>query len=331
MKQARLLPLVALALSACATARAGVAPLEVRAVDWNPERAPIAPVRAVADLGDDVVVLSDGAATVLRGGHVVAVDRAVPRWIGAGTIPAPGGRGDWLVALDGAGGVRRVLRNGMLEPIADRFDLDGARVSSAGSLGGPAAAFRLDGAIAITDGAFVTRLASGPVASFACGGGRVALGGAPVRVVEVATRRVSAFALPRATGSGAAPAPLVALSPKGMLFVATTDALWGEDAGGDLRVRFEARGHSLHGLAVSADRVWFADGAELGVIEGDRVRETRGAGVRPDAALVGSSSGDVWVLSDGALARFAPADARRPAFEQAVLPVFRRACDVPPP
>ena len=120
---------------------------------------------------------------------------------------------------------------------------------------------------------------------------------------------------------------LVAVTPAGRLFVATADAIWAEDARGDLALRFEASGMTIHGLAAAANRVWFADGAELGVIEGDQVRETHGARVSPAAALAGSPSGDVWALTGGALARYAVVGTGGPDWDEAVAPVFRRACE----
>jgi mono/diheme cytochrome c family protein len=70
--------------------------------------------------------------------------------------------------------------------------------------------------------------------------------------------------------------------------------------------------------------VWFADGSELGVLEGDRARETHGAKLSPGAALVGSPGGDVWALAGGALARYAVAEGA--SWEETIAPVFRRAC-----
>jgi mono/diheme cytochrome c family protein len=73
--------------------------------------------------------------------------------------------------------------------------------------------------------------------------------------------------------------------------------------------------------------VWFADGAELGVNEGGRVRETTGARVSPAARISGSPSGDVWTLTGGTLARFAVLGDGGPDWDASVAPVFRRACE----
>jgi mono/diheme cytochrome c family protein len=335
--RARLLTAAGLAvgLAGCAAsphsrAGGGVTALQVRAVDWNPGQAPITGVRAVADSGSDVVAFADGAATVLTGGRVVAVDHSVPRWISAGTLPAADGSGTWIVGVDGDGRVRRLFGKATLEPVSDRFGLTNDQVTSVATLGSAVAGFRLRDQIAVADGASVTRYATGLLASFAGGGGRAALGGDPLRVFDVAGKHVSAFAVPDISSAGGpGRAAFVAMTPQGKLFVATPETIWAEDERGDLAVRFEARGMTIHGLAASADRVWFADGSELGVIEGAAVRETTGAHVSPAAELAASPSGDVWTLTGGALARYAVADvsAAAPAWDETVAPVFRRACE----
>jgi mono/diheme cytochrome c family protein len=315
---------LAAALAGCAAAphtRAGggVTSLRVRAVDWNAGRAPLAGVRAVADSGGVAVAFADGAATVIAGGAVVAVDRAVPRWKAAGTLPAADGTGPWIVGVDDAGRVLRLRGRSVFEPVSDRFGLAAERVLGVADAGGRWAGFLLADGVALADGAAVTRYAAAPAGVLAGGGGHLALGGAPVRVVDAATRAVHAFAVPEGERS-----PLVAVNAAGRVFVATPDAVYGEDARGDLRLRFESARGAVHGLAAAGARVWFADGAELGVIDGARVRETTGAGLPAHATLTGSPSGDVWTLADGALARYAVDD--EPGWDDTVAPVFRRAC-----
>lgn len=330
MRRGAATAVLGLALAGCAAsphsraggapAPAGVAPLRIRAVDWNAGGAPVARVRAVADSGSDVVAFADGEATVLSGGRVVAVDRTVARWVSAGTLPAPDGSGTSIVGVDGDGRVRRLFGKSALEPVSERFGLTGEHVTGIATLGGGVSGFRLADGIAVADGKAVTRYATGPLAAFTGGGGRAALGGDPLRVFDVAKKTVSAFTVPDR-------ASFVAVTARGRLFVATPEAIWAEDDCGDLTLRFEAAGMTIHGLAAAAERVWFADGAELGVIEGARVRETKGAKVSPAAELTGSPSGDVWTLTAGALARFAVVGEGGPAWDETIAPVFRRSCE----
>jgi hypothetical protein len=233
------------------------------------------------------------------------------------------------VGVDGDGRVHRLFGKSSLEPVSDRFGLGADHVIAVAALGGNAAGFRLQDEIAVADGASVTRYATGPLASFAGGGGRAALGGDPLRVFDVTAKRVSSFAVPDASSAeGPGRAAFVTVTSAGRLFVATPDTIWAEDDRGDLALRFEAAGLTIHGLAASGDRVWFADGPELGCVEGSRVLETTGARVSPAAQLTGSPSGDVWTLTGGTLARYAVAGASAaPPWDEVVAPVFRRACE----
>jgi hypothetical protein len=317
--------LTALALSSCATSPSVPArgALQVRAVDWNPTHAPIAGVRAVADSGSDVVAFADGAATVLSGGRVVAIDHSVARWVFAGTLPAADGSGTWIVGVDGDGHVRRLLGKAKLETISDRFGLADARVSAVASLGGSAAAFLLENQIAVSDGAHVTRFATGPVTAMAGGAGRVALGGDPLRILDSASKGVAAFAVPK-TASGRA--RYVAVTTQGKVFYADRSAIWSEDERGDLSLSFRSPRDAIHGVAASGDRIWFADGPELGVIEHGRVRVTSGANLSPNAIVAGSPTGDVWTLTDGALARYEAPSSSGPAWSETAGAVYQRVC-----
>jgi len=230
----------------------------------------------------------------------------------------------WIVGVDGEGHVRRLIGKSTLEPVSDRFGLADARVSAVASLGGHMSAFRLQDQIAVADGKKVARYATGGLSSFAGGGGRAVLGGEPLRVFDVHAQTVAAFRSPKLFPSLSAN-PKVAVTAKGKVVVASTNAIWAEDDHGDLRLRFETRGTS-HGLTAAADRVWFADGTELGVLEGGRVRETTGASVSPSADLVGSPSGDVWTITAGTLARYAIVTTSAPDWNASIAPIFHRVC-----
>ena len=307
------------AASSHSLAGGGVTPLRVRPVEWNAGHAPLAAVRAVADSGGVAVAFADGGAAVIAGGAVIAVDRAVPRWTAAGTIPAADGTGPWIVGVDGQGRVLRLRGRSAFEPVSDRFGLAADRVLGVADAGGRYAGFLLADGLALADGATMVRYAAGPLGALAAGGGRLALGGAPVRVLDAATHAVHAFAVP----SSARPA-FLAVSAAGRLVVATPDAVFAENERGDLALRFESSRGAIHGLAAAGERVWFADGAELGLLEGARVRETTGAHVPAGATLAGSPTGDVWTLSAGVLARYAVDDER--GWDDTVAPVYRRAC-----
>ncbi|WP_437286817.1 c-type cytochrome [Sorangium sp. So ce406] len=316
----RALLALAVALAGCAgQAAAPPQPLAVQPVAWPPS-ADLGPVRAVADDGRRVVLFHDGAAAVFVDGALARVERAPHRWVGAAALPAPDGHGTWIVGVDAEGRLLRLPGQGALEPVSDRYGLERAPVRAALGLGGAGAAFALDGEIAVADGATVTRYATGPLATFAAGGGRVAFAlGDGLRALDVAARALRSYPLPDG------PAPLLAVTGAGRLLAATPAALYEEDAAGVLRLRLRASA-ALHGLAVSGDRVWFADGDELGVLDGTGARETRGARLPRGGKLIGSPSGDVWLLASGALRRFsAGGGGAAPAWDD-LAPVVARAC-----
>jgi mono/diheme cytochrome c family protein len=322
---------IACASSACASSAhtlkgGGVSPLNVRALDWNPGHVDVGKVIAVADAGNDVVVFSENAATILSGGALGAVDRAIASWSSASAIPAADGSGMWIVGVDDKGRVLRLRNKSRFVDVSDRYDLASSKVARAFGLGGELVSFDLGDALAVADGVTVKLLAIPSKRSAssmsAGGGGHVAFATDVITLVDVVTKSTRTFNVPGASqGRG-----FIAVNATGKLFVATSSAVYGEDATGQLTLRFEsALGGGVHGLAASGARVWFAAGSELGLIDEEHVRETSGAKLAKDAALVGSSSGDVWAIADGALQRFAAEDAG-PSWQATIGPVYQRAC-----
>lgn len=312
-------------LSGCGASRlsragGGVAPMTARAVEWNHAHAEIGPVRAVADAGDTVVVFGDGQATILAGGAVVAIDHSVARWTAAGVVPAADGNGAWIVGVDGDGRVLRLRNNSAFEGVSDRWGLARDRVLGLTTIGPTLAGFLLSGEVAVADGQQVTRYTTGTLQGLLGGGGRAVFLGDPVRVFDPRGHAARAFSLPE-------PASLSAISDDGRLFAATPDAVYGEDDSGDLALRFEATGPTIHGLVAAGKRLWFADGAELGTVERGQVRETTGARLAPTARLVGSPSGDVWTITaDRDLLRFSAEGGAVSTWDEAIAPVFQRSC-----
>ncbi len=315
-----------LACAATARYRRGggtVGELAVRRVEWNPTRARIDRIEAVAEAGDRTAIFSAGAATVFRGGAVLAVDREVASWgAGAAAIPAGDGNGDWLVGIDDRGEPRRLRADARFERVGARFGLDGARVAEVRATGGAGIAFLLENEIAFSDGAQLRRFPVAAARSLAGGGGRAAVvDGAGVQLFDPAQGTTRRFAIDGAR--------FAELDGNGRLYVATARAIYAQDRTGALALAYLAGDDAIHDLAVAGSRVWFADGDELGAIDGERIRVTRGAPIDRSATLTGSPSGDAWVLSRGGLTRYTVDDAALgplAQWEQTVGPVFARAC-----
>lgn len=304
-------------------AAGAVAPLSVRQVAWNPSQAAVGRVSAVADAGSIVAVFGDAGATVLGAGAVLSVDRSVTDWASASTIAGADGSARWIVGIDRRGHLYYLRGSSSFEDVSARYGLDGRAIRDASMIDLTHAAFLLDGGLAVADGRTVARYdALPPLLDFAAGGGHVAGMGTDVLLAfEPGLSATRTYTLPGIAS--------VTVGGDGRVYAATRRALYTAKPDGELALVYDAGGDSLHGLAASGDHVWFADGPELGMVEDEHVAETTGARVPVDAHLSPSSSGDVWVLADGKLDRYARADAE-PALAMAwsttLAPIFARVC-----
>ncbi len=279
-------------------------------------------VRAVADAGDVVAVFSDTGATVLASKAVVATDTSVKDWIDAGAVSATDGSGEWIVGVSGNGHLYRLRSQSAFEDVSGRYGLGAVAARGATSLGPGFTGFLLDGEIAIADGRQVTRFGAARMSELVGGGGfAVGVARDALYVVSAAQKTTATFALPDVTHA--------ALGPSGRVYATTRHAVYAANEKGELALLYESDEDTIHGLVSSGQHVWFADGAELGVVDGDKVSETTGVHLAADAKLAPSASGDVWVMGAGALQRYARSDSG-PApvamWTATLSPIFARAC-----
>jgi hypothetical protein len=297
------------------------AALFVRSLDWNPTQAAVGRVAAVVESGEQIVVLSDVSATVLASGAPIAQDSSVTGWRAGATIPAADGQGSWVVGVGADGLLRRLLATGTWEAVSDRYGLEGERVQAAVSPAEGIAVFALERGIAVADGARVTRHDLGSFAELAGAKGRIAgAAGGRVRLFDVARAEAVDYEVPGAFAA--------AIDSAGRLVVASAQILYVEAAGGTL-VAKHVSAVPIHGLAASGERVWFAAGSEVLTLEGDTLRRSAGAMIPAPARLLGSPSGDVWVLDDGKLSRLGQDSAlmaKVARWEEVVRPIFLRVC-----
>lgn len=356
--------LSALALSGCvgpgAHERGGakVGVLSVRDVDWNPSHVETGHASFVAEMGEDTLLLSGQGAFFFVGGALVGSDRRNADWRGAAAIPAADGQGTWLVGLDGSGVIHRVRARTSMEPISERYGLATRRIRGVASLGQGLTGFSVDspplqmgptdlptGNFAVAGGGRVSAFDLPLFHVFAGANGKAAwVEPQGVRVLEPAPRESHFYALPGANNA--------TLDAHGRLFATTDSEVYAEDERGHLALVYETSTEqaSITGLVASGDRVWFSEGANLGVVDGARAAVTTSL-ARPGASqIMASPSGDVWSLYDGALSRFAVEQIRYPAAEEAtpkmpvspdsggssvnqpdrwkaeIAPIFARAC-----
>ncbi|MGZ3453332.1 MAG: c-type cytochrome [Polyangiales bacterium] len=299
----------------------GSSALHLESIPWNDGgNATFGTPQAIADAGDEVVVFSDRGATAfvdlrLAGSVAASID-----WTDAAVIPAPDGTGSWFVGVDRSGVLHRVRARNQLEVVSDRWGLGRAQVRKVADVGGGHVAFGFaepndHPLFALTDGDKVLRFEH-PFETVAGGGGRTAgIMHGVVRAIRAGQPKDDTWAL--------ADAAFVAVDASGRVYAATKRAVYAEDGQGQL-VRKHRASDEIHGLCASGARVWFADGDALGLIESDRTAVSANV-IAPDARLAGSPTGDVWVISEGKLARYGTSRAAS-RFQQLVARVNARVC-----
>jgi hypothetical protein len=319
-------------LVACAplphTRSAGaVTSLAVRPVAWNPANAAVGTVRSVADAGDVVCVFADEGATIFSSSAVVGRDDAAKDFVDGGAILASDGKTRWVVGVDSKGTLWRLRGMSAFEDVGARYGLAGKKFRSAVLLDPGTIGFGLDRELAVAREQKTSLYPTSAFKQLAGGAGfAVGVGKDAVDVVNTTNGRATRFALLGATGA--------ALDGKGRLFATTRRALYAGDLDGSLALVYDAGAEDIHGLVVSNDRVWFADGVELGIVDGNRVAETVGINIPREATLKGSPSGDVWVVGGGKLLRFealvgdapSPSASLSTTWSRTIAPVFARSC-----
>lgn len=296
--------------------------VSVRSVDWNPSMADVGSVAAVTEIGGTSAVLGSNGATVFSGGIVVATDTAVTEWSSAAVIPAADGHGQWISGLTKSGRIYRLRGTMTFEKVSDLYGLSNDDVLAMASLGGTSAVFALEGQLAVSDGNTVTRYDVETFTGLAARSGRaVSAADGKIRVFDAVTAEGYDYEL-----EGAEQA---ALDAAGRIIARTADSLYVEAEDGTLALRYTSTKGDLRQLAASDVRVWFIEGEELGALEADAVYLTEGAQIPEGARLLGSASGDVWVLDKGALSRYAAEtgdDADRKLWEEEVQPLYLSSC-----
>ncbi len=308
------------------SSRAG---FQVYPVAWNVTEANVGVVRALADLDDTIVFFGEAAVSVMVDGEVQGATELVEPFRSAAVIPAADGSGRWVVGIDAAGKLSRVrLHDASLEDVTARYALEGVQVRALAAVSDHAAAFLLDGEIAIADGTTVTRWTVGPVDAIAGGGGRLALLAKDrLRVFDLGSETMSSFPV---VGASA-----VVFGEDGLLHVAVGKTLYREEPIAKTLYREQGTGlvpiytgeQEIHGVVRSARRVWFSVGSELGTVESGLALVSTGAGIAASSVLVGATSGDVWAIADGVVSRFTAASGGAvETWNEWVKPIFDHNC-----
>jgi len=298
-------------------------PLALRQVKWNAKDVPTGNIAAVADLNEDTVVFSDLGAMVFTAGLPLGTDPVAKSWKTATVIPAGDLAGSWLIGIDGSGRIRRLRDRSVMEDVSDRYGL-GSDVVEEAVAADPTTrtVFGLAGKLAVADGQKVTRY-SLSLHGLAGGSGRVVgLSEGGVTVFTPTTGAVMRFPVD---------SPVAALfDTAGRLVVATADTLYREDKKALVKL-YVSSDAPLRGLQLSSGVVWVQVGDTLAVLDESEVRRAPAAALPADGKLLSSSTGDIWVLSQGTLRRFGEdtgGGAAEDQWKNTVQPVFTRLCSL---
>ncbi len=328
-KTARILSLCGFLLSGCGESPAQpeellpVNPTMVRSLKWNAKDVPTGNIFAVSDLNEDTVVFSDQGAMVFTAGIPLVTDSAVRSWRTAAVVPAGDLAGSWLVAVDGTGHVRRLRDRSVMEDVSDRYGLLKEDIQEViASDPQIRTVFALPQELAVSDGQKVSRF-SLSLRGISGGSGRVVgFGDTGVTVFQPNIGSILRYPLEGAVATQ--------IDTAGRVIVATSDALYRENQRQLVKV-YSSKEAPIRGLALSSGLVWVQVGDGLAILDEKEVRVAPSASLPVDGKLLGSSSGDVWILSQGKLSRYAEdtgGGAPEDQWKATVQPVFTRLCSL---
>lgn len=295
-------------------------PLTVQPVRWNSAGADLGMVTAVAEPESLIALFGQRGLQVLAGGSVAATDNAVTAWSTAALVPSGDGTATpWALGVAADGRIWRVRDRSRLEEVTARYALSMRRVRSLASLSGNRVAFGYEGGFAVADGTRVSLWSDPAFAELVGAAGRLAAStAAGVRVFDVAANMTMMYALPGVTS--------VTFDADDRLVVAAGNDLYVESASGSLVPRV-VDGAALRSAVRSADRVWVIAGTQLALWDGRELHPSPDVRIAAGARLLPSPSGDVWVLTGGALSRYGfvvSPEIRQ--WEDTVRPVFAQRC-----
>ena len=309
----------------CAPSHADLSPptgpsaLALTAVAWNPANADVGSVVDVVEQDKTLAIFSSKGVVTFTSGAIASTDAAITEWRSAAAIPSPDGVSTWLVGIDGAGRVRHVTEQASPVDVSNHYGVGSDKVTSVAATAG-IVTFVLESGFAVVEGTAVTHYVVPQPRSVATGMGVVAVAdGIAVRIFDHG--RETDIPLPDAQ--------LVAYDGAGDLLAATSHALYRVSAGSVERL-YDVGTRTIHQLGAADSVVWLAIDTDLARWSEWQLAFGTGPAIAPDARLVPSRSGDVWVMSGGQLQRWgvaAPAvDGDEATWTATVEPVYAAVC-----
>lgn len=307
----------------------GVVPegtVAVQAIPWSTQPDAVGKVAAVADSEEDVAVFGSLGAAVYSSGLPVGSDSAVVGWRAAAVVPALDLPESWLLGVSQLGQVYRMRNRATLEEVTARYGLGGRQVREVVALGPARTALALADRLAVADAQAVEFYALA-LRGLTAAAGRLA-GFDASGVVQLDFTGGPGVAIERLALDGVV-AVAYDVSAEQVLLVATAQALYLLQSGALVKAYDAPAGSPIGGLAASGSGVWVALGSELALFRGAQLLHGPADKVPAGGRLVGSPSGDVWVLGGPQLVRLGEklaggADENR--WRRAMLPIFQRYC-----
>jgi hypothetical protein len=300
--------------------------IDLRPVPWSSQPVSLGKIAAVTDALDDVAVFGSMGAAVFSNGAEVGSDASVTTWKRAAMVPALDLPESWMIGVDQQGRLHRMRNRMVLEDVSARFGLAERPVVEVVALNERLSAFALRDQVAVVDGSkvwFYDINARG-------------LAGAAGRLAAYDWMGVLEVDFTAEQGARIAQLPLegvigVAFDVTGdlTLVAATEYALYVEQNGALVKVWDAPEDARITALAGSGRGVWVALGKELALFRGLHLLHGTSGSVPEGGRLVGSPSGDVWVLGGSQLTRMGERSAGgsdEDRWRRSMLPIFNRIC-----
>lgn len=299
-------------------------------IEWNASPLGSSKVTTIAEQDDDIALFGDTGVALWSNGESQGKDGSVRAWRSAAVVPALGFPGRWLIGIDEEGKAYR-LKSGAaqtvaLEEVTARYKLVGKKVLEVASLGGSLVAFALEGRLAISDG-MTLREYELSVRRLTGGSGQAAgIGEDHVVVFDTKSESLQTLALPGVTS--------VAFDPQNKLWAATKDSLF-QLQDGVFQPAYRIEGEdTLRGLSASSSGLWVLFAQTIGLVrDGQLLLAPIPSGVAMSAQeslrLLGSPSGDAWLLGDSQVVRVGEESGGGQDFvlwRKNMKPVFERLC-----
>jgi hypothetical protein len=306
--------------------------LALHPIEWHTAPLAVGRVAAIAETDDEVALFADTGVSLWSSGESQGRDSAVRSWRSAAVVPALGFSGQWLLGIDDEGRTQR-LRFGLTQPlsiedVSARYLLGGEKVSEVAVLGGGLVGFVIEGRLALSDGQTLKQYELSLHGLVGQSGRAAGITDTGVALFEAKSESLRPIELKGVSS--------VAFSPDGTLWAASADALYVEQGGKLAQAyRFESP-QQIRGLSASATGVWVLLGDSVALIRDGQLllAPLPGLGTPVDAGdpslrLVGSPSGDAWLLSDAQVVRVGEDSGGGQdlvLWQKQMLPIFQRAC-----